>query len=447
MSRLHRTFRLNSRLLLVALIAMIPILSLAPTGPGASAQEEVELRVWDQFTDPVESAAVDEIYAGFTEANPNITIVREAFDTDQMRDTVSTALASGTGPDVIFYDSGPGYAGVLANAGLLTPLDQYATQYGWADRIAPSPLAATTIGGQLFGLPLQVDLIGMYYNQTLLEQEGLTAPETFDQLLAFCGQAAEKGYIPIAFGSLDGWPTFHQFSMTANQMAGPDGVQQLVQGQGSWNSPEIVTAIKSYFVDMRDAGCFSDDVNAITYDDGNALFYSGQSLLHTTGSWLVTEIETNMPDQDVRFVPFPEISGGKGRAWVSGVGSAYYITSGAENPDAAAQFLEYLFSPEIVARWVGEARYVVPVEFDTASVEGSELFRSILDTLQTASTEGTVFGSNVDVLAPPQFNDMMSNGFQAILAGDKTPEQQAADLEAAWDEGMAGQEGQATPTS
>src|SRR5687768_10123923 len=108
MSRLHRTFRVHPRIVLVALIALIPILTLAPTGPGASAQEEVELRVWDQFTDPVESAAVDEIYAGFTEANPNITIVREAFDTDQMRDTVSTALASGTGPDVIFYDSGPG---------------------------------------------------------------------------------------------------------------------------------------------------------------------------------------------------------------------------------------------------------------------------------------------------------------------------------------------------
>ena len=47
------------------------------------------------------------------------------------------------------------------------------------------------------------------------------------------------------------------------------------------------------------------------------------------------------------------------------------------------------------------------------------------------------FGYNVDVLAPPEFNDMMPNGFQAILAGDKTAEQQAADLQAAWEEGMS----------
>jgi raffinose/stachyose/melibiose transport system substrate-binding protein len=39
---------------------------------------------------------------------------------------------------------------------------------------------------------------------------------------------------------------------------------------------------------------------------------------------------------------------------------------------------------------------------------------------------------------------MMQNGFQAILAGDKTPEQQAADLQTAWEEGMPDSE--ATPS-
>ena len=68
------------------------------------------------------------------EQNPNITITREAIQTDQMRDTVNTAISSGTGPDLIFYDAGPGYAGVLAEAGLLLPLDDYAAQYGWDER-------------------------------------------------------------------------------------------------------------------------------------------------------------------------------------------------------------------------------------------------------------------------------------------------------------------------
>ena len=123
----------RSRPWIFALSALALLLSLA-AGPllgDARAQDQVELRVWDQFTDPTESENADAIYAAFTEQNPNITITRETFSTDQMRDTVNTAISSGTGPDLIFYDAGPGYAGVLADAGLLLPLDDYAEQYGW----------------------------------------------------------------------------------------------------------------------------------------------------------------------------------------------------------------------------------------------------------------------------------------------------------------------------
>src|SRR5215204_7325155 len=255
----------RSRPWLAALAAIVFLVSLT-VGPllgTAHAQDKIELRVWDQFTDPSESDNADAIYAAFMEKNPNITITREAFQTDQMRDTVNTAISSGTGPDLIFYDAGPGYAGVLADANLLLPLDDYAAQYGWDERIAAPAAEATTNDGVFLGMPLQTDLIGMYYNQTLLEQEGMTIPETLDDLVAFCGEATEKGYIPIAFADAEGYEAFWQFSMTANQMVGPDGIRALLNNEGSWDTPEIVTAIESFFVTLRDAGCFPEDPVAI----------------------------------------------------------------------------------------------------------------------------------------------------------------------------------------
>ena len=431
----------------LAIVGLLLGLAIAPIAGGgrANAQDTVELRIWDQFTGP-ETEVVDDIYAKFTEAHPNIKIVREQFQTDDMRKTVNTALASGTGPDIIFYDAGPGYAGVLVNAGLLTPLDDFAAQYGWKDKIAGPSLEATSLNGKLYGLPLQVDLIGMYYNKTLLDKEGLTVPETVEQLKTFCGQAKEKGYTPIAFADLDGWPAYHQFSMTANDMIGPDAIRALLlQNQGNWNTPEIVTAIKTYFVDLKDAGCFSEDANALTYDDGNDLFYSGQALLHTTGSWLVGRLQENMADSEIGFVPFPQIDGAKGRYWVSGVGSAFYISAKSEHQAEAAQLLDYFFSPDVVKRWVEEAGFYVPVQIDTASLNVTPLYKSILDVLQGAIGGDTQFGYNVDVLAPPQFNEAMSDGFQAIISGDKTPEQLAAELQAAWEAGMGAATG--TPTT
>ena len=97
-----------------------------------------------------------------------------------MRQTVNTALRLRHRPGHHLLRRWPGYAGVLADAGLLIPLDDYAPQYGWKERIAPPALEATTIDGKLYGMPLQVDLIGMYYNKTLLDQEGLTVPRRLD---------------------------------------------------------------------------------------------------------------------------------------------------------------------------------------------------------------------------------------------------------------------------
>jgi raffinose/stachyose/melibiose transport system substrate-binding protein len=429
----------------LAALSMLTLLCGLTAGPllsDARAQDEpVELRVWDQFTDPNETANAEAIYAAFMEQNPNITVTREVFQTQQMQEVANTAIASGTGPDVIFYDAGPGFAGVLAEAGLLVPLDDYAEQYGWKERVAAPAVEATTLDGVFYGMPLQTDLIGMYYNQTLLSEVGLEVPTTLDELVAFCGSATEAGYIPIAFADQPGWPAYHQFSMTSNQMIGPDAMRALLfENEGSWNTPEIVTAIEAFFVTLRDAGCFPEDPVAITYEDGNSLFINGEALLHTTGSWQIGEWEEQMPDFEVGFVPFPEIPGGVGPVWISGVGSAWFITSSAENPDAAAALIDFLFSPEAVETWIGGSRYFVPVEADLSNLELGPLYQQVIDTLQSAEEEGVQFGYNVDVLAPPEFNDMMLSGFQAILVGDKTPEQQAADLQAAWEEGMAGRE-------
>ena len=429
-------------------LGLILVLLAVAAGPGfgrARAQDPVELLIWDQFTGP-ETEAVDAIYQEFAEAN-NVTITREVIDADQMRQTLNTALASGTGPDLVVSDAGPAYAGLLADAGLIVPLDDLAAEYGWADRIAPAAIQGATIGDQLYSLPLTIDLIGVYVNQTLMDEAGLAVPTTFAELLTFCGAAAEAGYIPFAFANNPGWQAFHQFAMTSNDMIGPDAMQALLfENRGRWDSPEMVTAIKSYFVDMREAGCFSDDANALTYDDGNGLFFAGDALMHSTGSWLVRDINANMTDFEVTMMPFPAPDGAAGSYWSSGVGSAFYLSAGSspEQQDAAGRFLDYVVSPETAQRWVGEAGFYLPLEVDTTGLGVTPLFQSVLDVLESAANGETELGYNVDVLAPPGFNDAMQNGFQAVLAGDKTPEQQAADLQAAWDEGF---QSEATPAA
>lgn len=429
----------------LCLLLMFGSIGLRP----AVAQEPVELLVWDQFTDPTESEVVDQIYADFNEQHPNITIRREVVQTQQMQQTANTALASGTGPDVIFYDAGAGYAGVLAEAELIIPLEDMAEQYGWLDRFPEQSLEATSIDGTLYGLPLQVDLIGMYYNQTLMEQEGFEVPQTVEELKTLCQEASEAGYIPMAFANNPGWQAFHQFSMMTTNMIGPDALEALLyENQGSWDSPEVAEAIDTYFVELKEAGCYSEDANALTQDDALAMFLSGQSLMFPTGSWEIQNFTGEQAPEgtEITMMPFPEPEGGQGSYWVSGVGSAYYISANSEHQEAAGQFLDYLFSPEIAQRWVQEAQYLVPMSVDTSEMDLPQLFADMIAVLDSAASGEIEFGYNIDVAAPPEFNETMQSGFQAVIAGDRTPEEQAALLQEAWATWWQTQGG-ATPAS
>jgi len=424
-------------LLLVA-PALIPPAFTASAAPSstASSQQKITLLVWDQFAEEPQNSTIEKVYAGFMQAHPNIEIKREIVPYQQLLETAKTALSAGTGPDVVYYDTGPGYAGVLARAGLLRPMDDFAKQLGWTERIFPWARERGSFDGQLYGVSLEMEFLGMFYNKTLLDKEGLKPPQTTQELLQFCADAKAKGYIPIAFGNRPGWQSYHQFGMIANNALGVEGMQKLLfQGEGRWDQPALVEAVKFFFVDMLKAGCFIPDVNSVEYTDANSLFFTGKALTHTTGTWLIGDIDENVGSTyEIAMQPFPGF-GDKPRVLPAGLGSAWFVSAKTQHAAEAAQFIDYTISPQSVRLWVEEGGIVPPVEFDPSGWNISALRRFALETIQKgAKGEGVALGYYIDTAVPEQFNSMMQSGFQAVLAGTKTPEQQLADLQKIWEE-------------
>ena len=81
----------------------------------AYAQDPVQiLGYWDEAGERSQhSGDWNEIAANFEEANPDIEIVLESLNTDVMRDIAKPSIEAGEGPDMMYYDAGPGYAGIL----------------------------------------------------------------------------------------------------------------------------------------------------------------------------------------------------------------------------------------------------------------------------------------------------------------------------------------------
>jgi raffinose/stachyose/melibiose transport system substrate-binding protein len=403
----------------------------AAASEGAAGQGAVTLRVMDQFTDEGKNAAVEKLDEMFMAKYPDIKVQREAVTSDDMRTIVQTALATNDAPDVIYYDTGPGFAGVIAKAGLIRPIDDLYTQYNWDQRIFPWTKARTTFDGKVYGVGNELEFLGGYYNKTLFDQLGLSVPKTYEDLLAVCKAAQDNGLVAITFGDQAKWPAYHAFSMAANNVLGKEKLDTLLFGDGRWDDPQIVDSIRIWFDEMNKDGCFEPDPSAVTYDDANTLFYSGQALMNFTGTWLMNDVLENMKDYEVGWLFFPSV-GGNPVLPPAGLGSGYFVSSKSQNVDAAGKYLDFLYSQEAAKVWMEQGKVVLPMDVDTSGFDLPDLFLFAVDALATQE-----MGYNIDVLTPDNFNNMMGDGFQAVMLGEKTPEQQAADLQAAWEQAIS----------
>jgi raffinose/stachyose/melibiose transport system substrate-binding protein len=381
------------------------------------------------FTGTEETAtqerAVAEIQVNrFEEQHPQYTLEREAILSDELRKVIQSRLRSDEPPDVFTYDTGPGFGGVLAEAGLLLPLEDAYQKRGWG--IYEWAKQRATYNGTLYGVPDQVEEIVLFYNRNLVAE----VPKTVDELRQIASELKGQGIIPFAFGNQDQWPAGHMFSIGVSTVLGREGLDDILYADGRWDIPEVEEAIHLFFRDFVESGYYPGGLSTLNYDGANALFYTGEAAMNPTGTWLVPEIVQTVQDFEVGFFPFPSIEG-SGISPPAGLGSGLFVAKEASTAQGAIDFVDYLLE-ESTARLAIEKLNVIPAQpVNPQGLEVPQLFKEVLEDL-SASPEAQSFGYNIDVLAPQSFNEVMFSGFQEVLNGRRSPAEQAAALQDAW---------------
>lgn len=123
--------------------------SLGLNASSALAQSAT-IKVWDQYSSDPLVGAFQKVLDNFA-AESGYTIDRNVQLGAQIADIAATALSSGTGPDLLQYSVGKGNAGLLADAGLIVPLEDYAEQYKWRERLSSIALAEASLDGKIWG--------------------------------------------------------------------------------------------------------------------------------------------------------------------------------------------------------------------------------------------------------------------------------------------------------
>ena len=395
----------------------------APSAKPADAGPKSLTYLIEEPEDAKALSALEAHIAGF-EKESGIQIDMRTLPFDTLRTVLQTQLRSGDGPDVFSYGSGPGFGGALAKAGLVRDLTKDYEDRKW--QVYDFAKERVTFDGKTYGVPGELETIGLFYNKAVFTELGIEPPKDLDELRAAADTIKASGRTAFAVGDKEGWEGGHLLSMALSSAIGSKGMEELFAGERSWESPEVVGAL-SLWKDFNSSGYLPKSPTSVDYDTSNAQFFSGEAAMIPTGSWLVGEIEDNT-DFEVGYVPFPAPDGPG--VFTGGLGSGPYVSASTDSPEGALEFLDFLASPEYGAWTVENLNSIPPQEIDVDSVTASPLLSQVLE--DTAAVTGDAdFGYNIDVMVPDALNEALYDGFQAILTGQKTPAQVAATLEAA----------------
>jgi multiple sugar transport system substrate-binding protein len=293
-----------------------------------------------------EKQAFMSIVEAFNASQDRVTVTVESVPEGTYNDAVQAAAASGELPDVLDFD-GPNLYNYAWNGNLI-PLDECLDRQTTTD-LLPSIVEQGTYNDQLYGVGAFDSGMVLYAYRSALEEIGARIPqdtgdawtaEEFTQILTDLRAAGYERPLDahMWYGRQGEWFTY-AFSPIV-QSAGGDLIDRagFQSADGVLNGPEAVGAMESF------QSWFTEGyVETEAQDDSP--FLRKRSPLAWMGMWMYPTYEeaAETADDELLVLPLPDFGSGS----KTGMGSWQFgITSQAEEPDAAAAFLEHLLRTE-----------------------------------------------------------------------------------------------------
>lgn len=341
-------------------VALAMVLSLSACGGGsgdaAGRADEIHVLVYGDATNKVEKQLVETF-----NKTSKVKAVLDTIPGADYQAKLQTVINSKQAPD-IFFNWGGGSIKPFVDAGLLMPLDDFiAKDPGLKSNFLPSVFNTAEVDGKAYGVPMRgTQPVMLFHNKKVLREAGVSAPKTWDELLATVKTLKAKGVTPIALGGGDKWPTQMWFQYVYDRVAGPELFRKALSGDKSaWESADSKKAL-GMIKELVDAGAFGTNYDSVKFTDGGspALLATGKAAFELMGSWEYATQQDAHPDfaeSDLGYGTFPTVAGGKGDpANLAGNTNNFYsVLKRTKHPEAVAEFLKLQYSDEFVKAQLG----------------------------------------------------------------------------------------------
>lgn len=358
-------------------------------------------------------AAYEQFIDTFEAANPGITVKFETFEAANYNTILATALAGGTGPDVMMVRAYGGLENV-AVAGYLEPLTTQ-TVPALAEFSAPA-LAAESgrTDGTIYAVPFASQTQLVIYNKAIFDANGIAEPQTWDELLAASQKLKDAGVIPFANGTATAWQNETVTFGLGSSLMGKDFYDELMAGTTDFTDTRFTDALAA----VADVATqyFPDGFIGLDYPSAQQLFSSGMAGMFVGGSYELATFKAQNPDIELGVFAAPGETAEDPKLVGLYFDGGYAANAAGKNKEASLKFLNYLASKEFgqaFADTLSNISTVPGVTFDNPLLaEVNELNKSSIPYLMLAHFR---YGE-------PSGSVLIQGEMQKLFSGETTPE-------------------------
>jgi len=269
------------------LLLLVPALALL-LGLGAQASRPGALTIWADDTRAPVFRLLGERFTAQT--GVRVEVVELPFG--DIRDRLKIAGPAGEGPDLLI--GAHDWLGELVAGGLLEPLEFMADR---AREFSPAAVSGFTTGGKIFGVPIAVEAIALFYNRDLLP----TPPRTWEELIRTSLRLTDRARGQFGFVLQQNDP-YHSYPI----FSGSGGFIFRQLPDGTFNphalgldSPGGIAGAQLIERMLRDGVMPS----GIDWAGMTTLFKEGRAAMVLTGPWSIADFRAARVNYGIATIP------------------------------------------------------------------------------------------------------------------------------------------------
>ena len=369
----------------------------------------------------------------FMEKNPNVEIKVIRYADMQYEEQGPRLFLSKDKPDIAWYWADKWYHKIV-ESGALVPLDDLYQSEGWDKVLAKATLEQyTSPDGKKYAVNVDVLFASLiFYNKKIFAEIGVEPPKTFQDLYAIGDKLKAKGYIPLVMGVGERFIAGHLFDALLSRSVDNDKFLKLLDRSKKYDdinytSPEVIDAWKT-MKDVNDK-LFAKGMVGVKDQEARGLFVQGKAAMysHISSAAGSSKLGKELPqDFELGTFFYPQLKDNIKPTASIYAGTALMVLKGTGKEDWAKKFVAFVMTHERQAE-LAKNKMLFPSRTDMKPEEIELMGKVYVDMYKEVQDIGAMLMWDGDIDA-----DLGNTAFQldqAVMSGQKTPEQAGKELE------------------